>query len=112
MSKIKVTLKKEILTIEKKNSRKSDEYTENIPLDTMEYGKDYKSNITVTNKDEKNKVLFIIPIVLILIGIGIILSPNVLEIIETKNQTKENKKNGKKIIYFRVRNRRTSRQDV
>lgn len=59
MSKIKVTLKKEILTIEKKNSRKSDEYIENIPLDTMEYGKDYKSNITVTNQDERNKVLFI-----------------------------------------------------
>lgn len=59
MSKIEVTLKKEILTIEKKNSRKSDENIEKIPLDTMEYGKDYKSNIKATNKEEKNKILFI-----------------------------------------------------
>ena len=58
MSKIEVTLKDDKLVIEKKNSRIDEKNIEKIPLDLIEYGKSYKSNINASNAKEKNKVFF------------------------------------------------------
>ncbi len=59
LSKIEVNLKEEILSIEKKTSRKSKNNTEEIPFHLLEYGKEYKSKIRVSNQEQYNKLIFI-----------------------------------------------------
>ena len=59
MSKIEVTLKDEILTIQKKTSRENPKYTEHIQVNLLDYGKEYTSSIKVTNDEYRNKILLI-----------------------------------------------------
>ena len=59
MSKIEVTLKDGILTIEKKTSRQDKRNIEPIQIDILEYGKEYDSKLRVTNSEEKDKVFYL-----------------------------------------------------
>lgn len=59
MSKIEVTLKDGILTIEKKTSRQDKRNIEPIQIDILEYGKEYDSKLRVTNPEEKDKVFYL-----------------------------------------------------
>ena len=59
MSKIEVTLKDEILTIQKKTSRENPKDTEQIQVNILEYDKEYTSTIKVSNDEYRNKVLLI-----------------------------------------------------
>lgn len=54
MSEINVSLKDNVLLIEKNNSR--GKQAETIHLDGIEYGKEYKSSIIPTNSKEKDKI--------------------------------------------------------
>ena len=59
MSKIEVTLKDEILTIQKKTSRENPKDTEQIQVNLLEYDKECTSTIKVSNDEYRNKVLLI-----------------------------------------------------
>lgn len=58
MSKIEVELNEDILTIHKNNSRNDKRNIEPIQVSLLEYGREYESKISVTNKKEKNKILY------------------------------------------------------
>ena len=59
MSKIEVTLKDEILTIQKKTSRENPKDTEQIQVNLLEYDKECTSTIKVSNDEYRIKVLLI-----------------------------------------------------
>ena len=58
MSNIEIKVENNILTIHKKSTRERKEDTESYKIDMLEIGKEYKSNIRVTKKKDKNKILF------------------------------------------------------
>ncbi len=58
MSNIEIKVENNILTIHKKSTRERKEDTESYKIDMLEIGKEYKSNIRVTKKKDKNRILF------------------------------------------------------
>ena len=56
MSEINVNLNDNVLTITKKSSRKTEK--ESYQLELLEIGKQYKSNLKVTKRKDKDKILF------------------------------------------------------
>lgn len=59
MSKIEVTLKDEILTIQKNTARSSDKNKEIIQLENLKYGKEYQSKIIITSDKDKETLLLL-----------------------------------------------------
>ena len=58
MSEIKVELKNNVLIINRKSIRESENTSEKYQIDLLEIGKQYKSNLKVTKSKDKNKILF------------------------------------------------------
>lgn len=56
MSKIEVSFKKNVLTINKKNTRKDNKNIEKIDISTLDRDVEYESKITATSEKEKNKI--------------------------------------------------------
>ena len=59
MSKIEIKVENNLLTIHKKSTREKKEDTESYQIDLLEIGKEYKSNIRVTKRKDRNKILFL-----------------------------------------------------
>ena len=59
MSKITISLEDKKLIIKKESSRQSKKNVEIVPIDLLQYEKEYVSSIRAANKQQKNKVLFI-----------------------------------------------------